>query len=451
MAYPLVWQAFSQLPLDMMHSVTSKMKSSQKRCHRRTCSLGRVLANLGVLSARLTAEDLDDRLPELQIIKRFPMLERLALSDAASQYITDVALIVLLELSANMAQLASLDLRGCSSITDEALQAVSDVCTRLKEIYVSSTHVTPRGLALLTSMTNIKHLDLSHTHADASTIAAAARLRHLRVMCLDECTEFTDADLKPLHSSSSFASVSLRSTLISGTGLNALRSCAGLTSLDISHCPHLTPDGVHAAAQLKRLRSLHIAAPSQVQGSGSEPQALIPLHSQDLADLAALQELRLLDLQGWSLGSPHAALLLLPHLTELRVHSVYVPGRSQQQEQQDTKQQAGRRQLLRHLWRLQLGSLSSHEARALFPLHSLKVRGPLAACIACAVMLADCQAVILSRCHSSVVPVPTHHDNLQIISTLHHLAKSPQPCHHPHPHLNTQTPLLTPSPAACRH
>jgi hypothetical protein len=231
-------------------------------------------------------------------------------------------------------------------------------------------HVTPRGLELIASMQNLEHMDLSHTHADGSTIAAAAKLCGLRALRLDACTNLEDADLKPLHLAFPIARCSLRSTLITGTGLKALRSCANLTSLDVSHCSQMTPDGVHAVAQLKHLRSLHLAAPSQVQGSGPQPQALVPLHSQDLADLAALRELRLLDLQGWSLGSPHAALLELPQLTELRAHSMYVPRRQQgQQGQPEAKQQP-----LGRLRSLQLGSLSSHEALALFPLKSLQVR-----------------------------------------------------------------------------
>jgi hypothetical protein len=140
----------------------------------------------------------------------------------------------------SLGRVETLDLSGCSGITDEGLKIVGRITT-LKQLTLGSPDPMKNTLTTRITAEGVKHL---------------APLTQLTVLSL-EGTRITDAGLVPLRGMKNLELLNLRGTAITDAGLAHLRGLSQLEELNLDGTK-ISDAGLRALMDLSRLRVLSV-------------------------------------------------------------------------------------------------------------------------------------------------------------------------------------------------
>jgi tRNA U38,U39,U40 pseudouridine synthase TruA len=217
------------------------------------CTAGGVEAIFDNHRGKLKSVTLDGQTIDLSV-------ESLDYSDNDS--ITDIHLAVLL---AYCPQLQSLNLSGCSKITDAGVTALSQ-CAQLQSLNLTNCDkITDAGVTALSHFTQLQSLNLSFCSkiTDAG-VAALSQCTQLQSLNLTYCNEITDAGVTALSRSTQLQSLNLYSCeKITDASVTALSQCTQLQSLNLTYCK-ITDAGVTALSQCTQLQSLNLSSCSKI-------------------------------------------------------------------------------------------------------------------------------------------------------------------------------------------
>jgi hypothetical protein len=133
------------------------------------------------------------------------------------------------------ATLASLDLSGCTNITNEGFDALAPLTAITSLDLAGCKRVTDTGLNALASLTALTSLDLAYcnkvTNKGAKALAPLTALTSLNLCNCDKFTNEGVRELAPLTALASLSSDSCRKVTTEG-----LRAFTALTSLNLASC-----------------------------------------------------------------------------------------------------------------------------------------------------------------------------------------------------------------------
>ncbi len=204
-------------------------------------------------------------------------------------------------------------------ITDAALATPT---ANLTELYLSKTHVTDAGLAILDHTPNLTALGLGNTAVDTQTLARIGTLTELRTLVLSKClapppalaaianlhalerlylddTNLDDETLTTFTDLSSLTTLHVANTTITNASLPTLRSYARLVELTIGETR--VDNTIADLSAWPHLRTLSLM--------------FVRLVDADLATVVKARSLRALDLSGTEITTP----ALLAGLPELKI------------------------------------------------------------------------------------------------------------------------------------
>ncbi len=147
------------------------------------------------------------------------------------------SLAIIIEAYVRKAELCSLDLSGCSQITDDDLRYLGEFSTRRLHLYTRDGR--PDNF-------NLTHL------------------------CLDKCKGITQEGLQYLSKLPSLSSLVLQeSMVITNKGLEYLSKCSSLKHLNLNDCGRLITDkGLEHLSKLDALEELHLAGHYKITNQG---------------------------------------------------------------------------------------------------------------------------------------------------------------------------------------
>ncbi len=162
--------------------------------------------------------------------------------------ITDDILAQIIDLFPNI---VSLNLFGCTSITDEGLKHVKRL-TRLTSLNLGSCQqITDDGLVHLRGLTQLTFLGLNSCQRITDTgIGHLNTLTNLRTLRLSGCSQITNAGLIHLKGFTHLTSLGLGGCpQIDDEGLKHLMELTEMTSLDLFGCSQITLEGKQSLKQ----------------------------------------------------------------------------------------------------------------------------------------------------------------------------------------------------------
>lgn len=150
--------------------------------------------------------------------------------------------------------------QAATKITDTGLAALANLHGLEKLALCKARGITGTGLADLSRMKELRHLDLSGCGlTDEGLLAVQEPLSSLRLLELTDCSGLTDTGLTSLlRTHHSLRVLHLHGcTRITGTGLASLPA---LADLDLSECTGLTDQGLGGLGKLRGLRRLKLGS-----------------------------------------------------------------------------------------------------------------------------------------------------------------------------------------------
>ena len=232
-----------------------------------------------------------------------------------------------LEPLAALPLLATLDLSGCSGITDQSLADLARAAPRLRTLVLRACgQLTDAGVAHLgtlerlealdlcwvqgvtrvglVSVSHLQHLTTLDLHSCVSVadggLRAVSRLRALTSLDLSWCT-VSDAGMPHLASLGSLVALVLTDATITDAGLDVLPCLTRLASLDLCSCRYITDAGLSRIGRLPRLTFLGLCNCGGVTGAG-------------LVHLAPLSALARLNLRNTGVAAQAGALAAVAHV-----------------------------------------------------------------------------------------------------------------------------------------
>ena len=256
----------SKLQVDMRHlaikpNTVNRYIQKMKTCFNRVSKLDATRSNIGntelesiTLLQRLSSLNLsycdqitDEGLGHLALLIPQPQIED---DDSDAELGNELEAPVKFVLQ--LAQLTSLNLRGCDKITDTGLEHVAQL-TQLTSLDLRScAKITDTGLEHVAQLTQLTSLNLSGCYKITDTgLEHVAQLTQLTSLDLYDCGNITD------------------------TGLEHVAQLTQLTSLDLSVCYKITDTGLEHVAQLTQLTSLDLVtvARSRTRGWSTLPNS----------------------------------------------------------------------------------------------------------------------------------------------------------------------------------
>lgn len=240
--------------------------------------------------------------------------------------------------------LSSLQLGGCTGVTNKGLLFLVQGLSKIKDLNLRSCwQVSDVGLSYLAGLSAppdtpaplhprmLEYLNLQDCQklTDASLRYISQGLDKIRMLNLSSCANISDSGMKSLARMSSLASLNLRSCdNISDIGVGYLaEGCVGLQNLDVSFCERVTDRAlIHIASGLFSLRTLSMAACkitdegiSRISKTLLELQTLNIGQCGGITDLslqmigARLQQLRSIDLYGCNKVTKEQGVAILLH------------------------------------------------------------------------------------------------------------------------------------------
>jgi hypothetical protein len=150
-------------------------------------------------------------------------------------------------------------------ITDAGLASLSTL-TGLQHVQLTLSccnKITDAGLASLSTLTGLQQLDLSACDkiTDAG-LASLSTLTGLQQLDLSGCNKITDAGLVSLSALTGLQQLDLRSCdRIMDAGLASLWTLTGLQQLDLPDCEKITDAGLASLSTLSGLQELNLDPP----------------------------------------------------------------------------------------------------------------------------------------------------------------------------------------------
>ena len=135
---------------------------------------------------------------------------------------------------------------------DDAIAKLAGL-VHLRELRLAQTKVKGRTLA---PFTEVRLLELDHTHLDDTGMAALAHMTHLAKLYARD-TLITDDGLKYLQDLHELTELDLYGTKIGDTGIGYLKGLTGLTKLNLLGAA-VTDAGLEQLAGLERLEELNL-------------------------------------------------------------------------------------------------------------------------------------------------------------------------------------------------
>ena len=199
--------------------------------------------------------------------------------------VTDEGLVHLSKLTG----LEYLDL-GRTQVTDAGLVHLKPLRS-LKRLNIrrpprdrSNRPFTAKGMALLSEMQSLQHLDLPNIGMTDACLAHVAKLENLKYLWVGcwSSSPISDAGLKHVAKLRGLEQLKIGGTGITDKGVRHIAGLANLKELNLAYAPGLTNDGLAHLGRLKSLQTLQLPGDSDVTLSG-------------LAHLNSLMSLGLLD------------------------------------------------------------------------------------------------------------------------------------------------------------
>ena len=115
-------------------------------------------------------------------------------------------------------------------------------------------YVTPEVLRALCKVQSLQVLEIGANKLDDDAISALAALKHLRVLCLLDAEQLTDAGFQTIGRLSSLTELEVDESKVSAKGVRFLAALK-LTSLKLNYSG-FTPEAVRELAAIETLESL---------------------------------------------------------------------------------------------------------------------------------------------------------------------------------------------------
>jgi len=187
----------------------------------------------------------------------------------------------------SLKELTSLELRGCSSMTEDGVRSLGRLSALMSLNLESCTQVTDEEVRALTCLTGLKKLDLdSCNRVTDQGVCALTSLSALTSLNLGDCEKVSDEGVRALAGLTGLRNLDLGGcSKVTDSGVKSLSSLSGLTSLDLTCCDEVTDEGVRVLARHSTLTSLNLACCSRVTDVGLQAlSCLSVLNSVDLGD-----------------------------------------------------------------------------------------------------------------------------------------------------------------------
>ncbi len=151
-----------------------------------------------------------------------------------------------LERLASTRNLLGINLDNCPAIGDDTLSMLSRKAPHLRQLLLSSTNITVRGLKFIKELKELRDLRLS-------------------------CKPFNDDDLEFLTSLTALNRLDLARTAITDRTLQRLEALPHLKALSVSYCEHLSEPGIQRARKHFAEFRAELAGLSLERDAGSVP------------------------------------------------------------------------------------------------------------------------------------------------------------------------------------
>ncbi len=159
--------------------------------------------------------------------------------------------------------LKSLNISGCSLITDKGIDSITSTMTNLEYLAISFLkNVTARALSNLYLTKELKCLNLSHSlHLDDSTLKYIARLNKLQNLNVNSCAKLTNCGIGFITQIQSLKSLSCASlSLVNGDGLILFINLVNLKALNVQYYDWKNADFIKKKLLPKlRLKNVDVA------------------------------------------------------------------------------------------------------------------------------------------------------------------------------------------------
>lgn len=136
--------------------------------------------------------------------------------------------------------------------------------------FLTNINVQDKGLAHLSSLTNLRELRLAQTRVKGTALAPFVNLRRLDL----NYSSFDDSGMSSLAHMKQLERLSVRDTLVTDAGLRHLAGLTNLVSLDL-YGAKITDAGVKHLANLKKLQQLNLLG-ATITDEGLETLASLP-------------------------------------------------------------------------------------------------------------------------------------------------------------------------------
>lgn len=163
--------------------------------------------------------------------------------------------------------LTQLSLVGCSQLKDSDLFSLYKL-THLTHLYVTSCYeiimscyqITDDGLAYISYINTLTHLDISLLDRITDNgLAHVSHLSNLTHLVMRDCDEITNNGLKYISNLSGLTHLDMsRCSHISDEGLAYILNLSNLTYLNLDHCGYISDEGLAYIGQLSNLTYLNL-------------------------------------------------------------------------------------------------------------------------------------------------------------------------------------------------
>lgn len=160
-----------------------------------------------------------------------------------------------------------------TKVSDEGLKHLAKLRS-LEEITIRSAEVTDEGIIYLTSLPNVKTLNLDHLNLDGACLADFHRFRYLNVLDLTR-VPLRDESLKYLVPVKSLRRLSLMESTVGDSGLVHLSKMAHLEALNLS-ATRITDGGLVFLEPLKQLKWVEVTSSELSAPAVERLQAALP-------------------------------------------------------------------------------------------------------------------------------------------------------------------------------